>query len=104
MSWLAGDHFLQLLQDLAPVGMRDVNPALWMLRLEALRLVNRPDQFDEAAIDYCVTYEISPPSWEHTLCRVRVSGADLATQGPVTAIQTELSTAFMDSQVTEQAP
>ena len=104
MSWLAGDHFLQVLQDLAPVGAREVDPQLWMLRLEALRLVNRPDQFDEAAIDYCVTYEISPPSWEHTLCRVRVSGADLSTQGPATAIQTELSTTFMESQVTEQAP
>ncbi len=59
MRWLAGDRFLQLLKDLAPVAVRDVDPALWMLRLEALRLVNRPDQFDETAIDYCVTYEVS---------------------------------------------
>ena len=105
MSWLAGDHFLQLLKDLAPIGAREVDAQLWMLRLEALRLVNRPDQFDEAAIDYCVTYEISPPSWEHTLCRVRVSGAGPSTHGPATTLQTELSsTAFMESQVTEQAP
>ena len=104
LSWLSGNHFLQLLQDLAPLGMRDVDPALWMLRLEALRLVNRPDQFDEAAIDYCVTYEISPPSWEHTRCRVRVSGAGLSTHGPATTLQTELSTAFIESQSTEQTP
>ncbi len=105
MSWLSGDHFLQLLKELAPISMREVDPQLWMLRLEALRLVNRPDQFDEVAIDYCVTYEISPPSWEHTLCRVRVSGAGLSTHGPATTLQTELSsTAFMESQVTEQAP
>jgi hypothetical protein len=104
MSWLSGHHFLQLLQDLVPINQPEIDPQWWMLRLEALRLVNRPDQFDEAAIDYCVTYEISPPSWEHTLCRVRISGAGLSTHGPATAIQTELSTAFMESQVTQQAP
>ena len=33
----------------------------WQVRLDALRLVNRADQFDETAIDYCVTYEVPPP-------------------------------------------
>ncbi|MFX8262614.1 hypothetical protein ABTL46_22415, partial [Acinetobacter baumannii] len=68
--WLGGDRFLSQLKELTPVGEHDTDPALWMLRLEALRLVNRPDQFDEAAIDYCVTYEVSPPSWERAKCRV----------------------------------
>ena len=47
----------------AKTGVRDADPAFWQLRLDALRMTNRPDQFDEAAIDYCVTYEVSPPSW-----------------------------------------
>ena len=51
-------------QEAAPTGVRDADPAYWQLRLDALRMTNRPDQFDEAAIDYCVTYEVSPPSWE----------------------------------------
>lgn len=104
MRWLAGDQLLQLLKDLAPVGNRDVDPALWMLRLETLRLVNRPDQFDEAAIDYCVTYEVSPPSWEKTSCRVRVSGLTLSTSSPPTAPATqgsEHSTSFMESSISE---
>ncbi|MDN3922635.1 hypothetical protein [Roseateles violae] len=104
MRWLSGDHFLQLLKEQAPVAVRDVDPALWMLRLEALRLVNRPDQFDETAIDYCVTYEVSPPSWERASCRVRVSGASLSTSGPAstTASASELSTSFLESTITEQ--
>ena len=53
-----------------------------MLRLEVLRLANRPDQFDEAAIDYCVTYEVSPPSWERAKCTVRIGGSGLSTQSP----------------------
>ncbi|MEJ6003957.1 STAS domain-containing protein [Paucibacter sp. AS339] len=102
MRWLGGDHLLQLLTELAPVGVREVDPALWMLRLEALRLVNRPDQFDEAAIDYCVTYEVSPPSWERSQCRVRLGGVGLSTNGPPTnSIHSEQSTSFLESQMTE---
>ncbi len=105
MRWLAGDQFLQALKDMAPVGVRDVDPALWMLRMEALRLVNRPDQFDEAAIDYCVTYEVSPPSWEKAKCSVRVSGNSLSTQGPTTTTQQqalEAQSTFLETSLGEQ--
>ncbi|HEY1092291.1 MAG TPA: hypothetical protein VGE47_14455, partial [Burkholderiaceae bacterium] len=85
IRWLAGDQFIELLRELTPVSERDADEAYWMLRLEALRLVNRPDQFDEAAIDYCVTYEVSPPSWERVKCRVKVSGHTLSTQGAPTS-------------------
>ena len=59
-----GERLFTVLQEAAPTGVRDADPAFWQLRLDALRMTNRPDQFDEAAIDYCVTYEVSPPSWE----------------------------------------
>ena len=64
MRWLSGERLFAVLQEAAPTGVRDADPAYWQLRLDALRMINRPDQFDEAAIDYCVTYEVSPPSWE----------------------------------------
>ncbi|MFG6465093.1 hypothetical protein [Roseateles sp. BYS87W] len=100
--WLGGDHFLNQLRELAPVGERDTDPALWMLRLEALRLANRPDQFDEAAIDYCVTYEVSPPSWERCKCRVRIGGEGASTHSmPTTTMQTEAQSTFMDTSVAE---
>ncbi|MDY0744097.1 hypothetical protein SNE35_06255 [Paucibacter sp. R3-3] len=106
MRWLAGDRFLQLLKDQSPVAVRDVDPALWMLRLETLRLVNRPDQFDETAIDYCVTYEVSPPSWERSKCRVRVSGQGLSTSSspPTSTLPAgeAPTTSFMESQISEQ--
>jgi hypothetical protein len=74
MRWLSGDQFFAVLSELAPTGVKDADPAFWVLRLDGLRLANRPDQFDEAAIDYCVTYEVSPPSWERAKCTVRVGG------------------------------
>jgi hypothetical protein len=101
--WAGGDRFLNQLKELAPVGERDTDPALWMLRLEALRLANRPDQFDEAAIDYCVTYEVSPPSWERAKCRVRVGGGNGgSTNSPATrSMQTEAASSFLDTGVTD---
>jgi len=100
--WLSGEYFLSLLKELAPVGERDTDPALWMLRLEALRLVNRPDQFDEAAIDYCVTYEVSPPSWERAKCRVRIGGQGLSTRGMAVSTMSDAPTSsFLDTSLTE---
>jgi len=95
MRWLASDRLFAVLQESAPVGVRDADPGYWLARLQALRLVNRPDQFDEAAIDYCVTYEVSPPSWEPTKGIARVGGsaantrtASLSVVGePITTIQ-----------------
>jgi ABC-type transporter Mla MlaB component len=97
MRWQAGDQLLSALQEAAPTGVRDADPVFWMCRLEALRLANRPDQFDEAAIDYCVTYEVSPPSWERTECIVRLSGGGHTTGTPATSVVSEVSTGFMES-------
>jgi hypothetical protein len=101
MRWLSGERFLTVLQDLAPTGVRDADPAYWILRLDALRLANRPDQFDEAAIDYCVTYEVSPPSWERTRCQVRIGGSGLSTQSPPLSQVGEVATSFLESAVDE---
>ena len=40
----------------------------WRLRLDALRVMHLQDEFELAALDYCVTYEVSPPPWENALC------------------------------------
>ena len=103
MRWLSGQRFLSALQDAAPTGVRDADPAYWVLRLDALRLANRPDQFDEAAIDYCVTYEVSPPSWERTRCQVRIGGSGLSTQSPPLSQIGEVATTFLESSVEEQS-
>ncbi len=45
------------------VGRRDETEAPWLLLLELLRLLNRESDFEETSIDYCVTFEVSPPSF-----------------------------------------
>ena len=101
--WLSGERLFAVLQDAAPTGMRDADPAYWLTRLDALRLANRPDQFDEAAIDYCVTYEVSPPSWEPTRCKVHISGSGSSTRQPDLSLVSEVSTGFMESHLADDA-
>jgi len=102
MRWMAGDRLLTALQEAAPTGMRDADPVFWLTRLEALRLANRADQFDETAIDYCVTYEVSPPSWEPARCKLSITDEGQSTRGPWSLVSA-LSTSFMESSLVEDA-
>jgi hypothetical protein len=102
MRWLSGERLIEILQDAAPTGVRDADPVFWQLRLDVLRMANRPDQFDEAAIDYCVTYEVSPPSWEPAKCQARISGASVSTQSPPMSLISDVSTSFQESQITDE--
>jgi hypothetical protein len=97
MRWIGGEKLFSVLQEAAPTGVRDADPAYWQLRLDALRMANRPDQFDECAIDYCVTYEVSPPSWEPAQCEVRISSGQVITTSPPLSVVSEVSTSFVES-------
>ena len=101
MRWLSGERLFAVVQEAAPTGVRDADPAYWQLRLDALRMSNRPDHFDEAAIDYCVTYEVSPPSWEPARCVVRITGSNQGTTQPPLSVVSDVSTSFQESQLTD---
>ncbi len=49
-------------------GDRSSSPEWWRLRMAAMRLMGKPDEFELVALDYCVTYEVSPPSWVSPRC------------------------------------
>lgn len=41
-----------------------LNEGLWLFALELLQWQNNQAEFEERAINYAVTFEVSPPSWE----------------------------------------
>ena len=82
-----------VLKDATPSGDRSVNPAWWKLRMEVLRVMHRPDEFELVALDYCVTYEVSPPSWDSARCDYKPLQAD----GSYVAGHTIVGEAFRDS-------
>ncbi len=97
MNWNNGERLDAVLREAAPVGVRDADPAFWLLRLDMLRLVNRADQFDEAAMNYFVTYEVAPPPWEPARCTVRLGSAgQYAGTVPMTLIS-DVATTFLDT-------
>ena len=57
-----------LLEAKTQSGDRATSPEWWRLRMAALRLMGKPDEFELVALDYCVTYEVSPPSWASPRC------------------------------------
>jgi anti-anti-sigma regulatory factor len=62
---LAGaDHLVTVLRPMLAIGDRGTGEAPWLLLLELLLLTKREKDFEETAMDYCVTFEVSPPSFE----------------------------------------
>ncbi len=71
LRFIGAETLEGVLRDATPSGDRSVNPAWWKLRMEVMRVMHRPDEFELVALDYCVTYEVSPPSWESARCEYK---------------------------------
>ena len=71
LCFLGTTNLRDVLKRLTPSGRRDVEQLWWELRMAVLRVMNRPDEFELTALDFCVTYEVSPPGWEMPRCHFR---------------------------------
>ena len=60
---VGADKAAVLLAPVAAVGARD-NEQAWLLLLELYQQTGDQAAFDEAAVNYAITFELSPPSWE----------------------------------------
>jgi ABC-type transporter Mla MlaB component len=68
LGFLGARHLENFLRDATPSGERSVAQPLWLLYMAVLRILRRPDDFELVALNYCVTYEVSPPAWEAPQC------------------------------------
>jgi ABC-type transporter Mla MlaB component len=74
LCWRGEAALLAHLAAATPGGAREVDPALWRLRLQLLRVLGEADAFEAVALDYCLTYEVSPPGWVPPRCRCLTAG------------------------------
>ena len=56
-------HLTAVLEQATPSNERTVEAIWWQLRMEALRVMHQADEFELVALNYCITYEVSPPPW-----------------------------------------
>jgi ABC-type transporter Mla MlaB component len=70
-------------------GRRDASDACWMLLLEVFRLLGRQDDFDETGIQYCITFEVSPPSWEPAPPNMKARAAAAPVAGAASAVASD---------------
>lgn len=68
LRFMGAENLERLLSSATPSGDASTNAFWWHLRLEAMRVMRRPDEFELVALDYCITYEVSPPSWDSARC------------------------------------
>lgn len=71
LRFIGTEHLMVVLKSATVSGDRNINPVWWRIRMQMLRIMHRPDEFEVAALDYCVTYEVSPPSWDGALCNFK---------------------------------
>ena len=57
------------LRSKTPPGDRGVDKQWWHIRLNALRVMRLQDDFELAALDYCITHEVAPPPWVNASCQ-----------------------------------
>ena len=68
LRFLGEVQLQKVLLDATPSGEPAVDPKWWQLRMAMLRVIHRPDDFELTALDFCVTYEVSPPDWQVARC------------------------------------
>lgn len=57
------DHLIKLLNGMIDTGRNTDPESLWLLLLDLYQLQYMQTAFEETALNYCITYEVSPPSW-----------------------------------------
>lgn len=83
LTLVGPEHLVGPLRAAVEPGRRDASDAGWMLLLEVLRVLNRQEDFEETGIQFCITFEVSPPSWEPAPVNLKARSASPSAATPV---------------------
>jgi ABC-type transporter Mla MlaB component len=73
---VGASELLDKVHAILEVGRRDDTEDGWLLLLELLQLLNREKEFEETSIDYCVTFEVSPPAFVAPKSKITTAQAE----------------------------
>lgn len=86
----------RVLRFITPSGDRSSSPTNWQLRMNALRVMGLQDEFELVALEYCVTFEVSPPSWQDVRCSCELEGASVGIAGSLVAVDNDSRSGWGD--------
>ena len=75
LRFVGAHALLNYLASMTVTGDPSVDAAWWRVRMEVLRTTGNAETFDLTALEYSVTYEVSPPSWSDVRCEYQAQGA-----------------------------
>ncbi|WP_410499252.1 hypothetical protein [Chitinibacter sp. S2-10] len=65
LQLIDSQHLISLLKNQIEVGRRHPAEApFWLLLIELHQVMGLQEEFENLAVDYAITYEVSPPSWD----------------------------------------
>jgi ABC-type transporter Mla MlaB component len=76
LSFEGPGNLEKVLRAFTPSGDKSVPQNWWQMLMDALRVMRLQDEFELVALDYCVTYEVSPPAWQDARCEYRQEGSE----------------------------
>jgi ABC-type transporter Mla MlaB component len=68
LHWSGVEALLSTLKAQQTPGAAASHATWWLMHLDLLRILQQQDAFEDLALDYCVCFEVSPPSWSAPLC------------------------------------
>lgn len=68
LHWLGVDSLMAALQMCRVSGNLSDTQPWWLIQLNMHRILGQPQIFDELAVEYCLAFEVSPPSWRPVRC------------------------------------
>lgn len=69
LHWSGVDKLLHAMALHTPADDSTADPQWWLMRMEILCILGQQEEFESLALDYCVVYEVSPPSWKQVKCQ-----------------------------------
>ena len=95
--YFEGEQVLeQVLRDATPRGVRQTSAFWWTLRMDLLRVLKRPDDFEMAAFEYCITYEAAPAPWQAASCELLESPPAVKPPSPVMEVANALPASVVE--------
>ena len=70
LHWTGLDALLAAVQMCKVSGDAARDAAWWLIHLDLLCIQQRDQAYEDLAMDYCVAFEVSPPSWQSAKCKL----------------------------------